>query len=54
MKLEVVYGYKKEIQPGVQARGGEDSQGSGGELKQVTILDSVSAHSCLRDLHAQA
>ena len=30
MKLEVVYGYEKEIQPGVQARGGEDGQGPGG------------------------
>ena len=30
MKLEVVYEYEKEIQAGIQARGGEDGQGSGG------------------------
>ncbi len=35
MKLEVVYGYEKEIQPGVQARGGEDGQGPGVALRQV-------------------
>lgn len=29
MKLEAVYGYENEIQPGVQARGGEDGQGPG-------------------------
>ncbi len=26
VKLEVVYGYEKEILPGIQARGGEDGQ----------------------------
>jgi len=30
MKLEVVYGYDKEIQPGFQALGGEDGQGPRG------------------------
>ena len=30
MKLEVVYGDEKEIQPGIQARGGEDGLGPWG------------------------
>ncbi len=38
MKLEIFYGNEKEIQPGVQARGGEDGPGRGGALKQVPIL----------------
>ena len=33
MKLEVVNGYEEEIQPGVQACGGEDGLGPGGCLK---------------------
>ena len=33
MKLEIFYGNEKEIQPGVQARVGEDDPGPGGCLE---------------------